>query len=184
MSLLHLVSSTFPSTSPHHSSHPSRLLLMLANVVLVCCRYGTVDLLEFTSTDKKLAYLPAIMDSGTSCLVIPGTTLNGELKVRPIKLCFAPNSLCTSCNPLEMRVPVLKRPLGIPIRQVEINRQGSFQTCRQRHFLPQRRRRHPRNPPRNLVSVNLEPKLHPKDPCWLQRHSRRRCHLSQIRCHV
>lgn len=46
-------------------------------------KYGKIDLLEFTSTDKKLAYLPAIMDSGTSCLVIPGTTLNGELKESP-----------------------------------------------------------------------------------------------------
>jgi len=46
-------------------------------------KFGNTDLVTFTSKDKRLQYLPAIMDSGTSCLVMPSTTLGGILKESP-----------------------------------------------------------------------------------------------------
>jgi len=46
-------------------------------------RYGKKHLMEFTSPNSRLHYLPAIMDSGTSCLVMPGSNLGGQLKASP-----------------------------------------------------------------------------------------------------
>jgi len=52
-------------------------------VVALSLKFGTTELLDFVPTNPRLRYLPAIMDSGTSCLVIPDSTLSGLLKSSP-----------------------------------------------------------------------------------------------------
>merc|ERR1711966_419841 len=53
------------------------------SVVAVSLKYGTEELLEFKPENPRLRYMPAIMDSGTSCLVIPDSNLNGLLGSSP-----------------------------------------------------------------------------------------------------
>ena len=52
-------------------------------VVALSLKFGTTELLEFVPTNPRLRYLPAIMDSGTSCLVMPDSKLSGLLKKSP-----------------------------------------------------------------------------------------------------
>mmetsp|Transcript_13271 Transcript_13271/g.30524 ORF Transcript_13271/g.30524 Transcript_13271/m.30524 type:complete len:585 (-) Transcript_13271:197-1951(-) len=52
-------------------------------VVALSLKFGDVELLEFTPKNPRLRYLPAIMDSGTSCLVMPDSTMNGLFKDSP-----------------------------------------------------------------------------------------------------
>eukprot|EP00286_Rhodomonas_abbreviata_P028232 CAMPEP_0181315084 /NCGR_PEP_ID=MMETSP1101-20121128/15175_1 /TAXON_ID=46948 /ORGANISM="Rhodomonas abbreviata, Strain Caron Lab Isolate" /LENGTH=528 /DNA_ID=CAMNT_0023422245 /DNA_START=168 /DNA_END=1754 /DNA_ORIENTATION=+ len=52
-------------------------------VVALSLKFGDIELLDFTPKNPRLRYLPAIMDSGTSCLVIPDNTMNGLLKESP-----------------------------------------------------------------------------------------------------
>uniref|UniRef100_A0A7S0HDJ0 Peptidase A1 domain-containing protein n=1 Tax=Hanusia phi TaxID=3032 RepID=A0A7S0HDJ0_9CRYP len=61
-----------PSISPHDYS-----------VVAVSLKYGDTELLQFKPTDPRLRYVPAIMDSGTSCLVMPDSDLNGLIHNKP-----------------------------------------------------------------------------------------------------
>jgi hypothetical protein len=37
--------------------------------VVLSVKYGTTELLQFETKDERLRYLPAMIDSGTSCLV-------------------------------------------------------------------------------------------------------------------
>lgn len=54
------------------------------SVVAMSLRYGDQDLIEFKGSSAKGAqYVPAIMDSGTSCLVMPDSDLNGKLTKSP-----------------------------------------------------------------------------------------------------
>ena len=53
------------------------------SVVAVSLKYGDVELLDFTPKDPRFRYVPAIMDSGTSCLVMPDSNLNGLVKASP-----------------------------------------------------------------------------------------------------
>ena len=52
-------------------------------VVALSLKFGNTELLDFVPTNPRLRYLPAIMDSGTSCLVMPDSTLSGLLKSSP-----------------------------------------------------------------------------------------------------
>jgi hypothetical protein len=52
-------------------------------VVSLSLKFGDTELLDFTPKNPRLRYLPAIMDSGTSCLVIPDSTMNGLLTESP-----------------------------------------------------------------------------------------------------
>jgi hypothetical protein len=52
-------------------------------VVALSLKFGNTELLDFVPTNPRLRYLPAIMDSGTSCLVMPDSTLSGLLKTSP-----------------------------------------------------------------------------------------------------
>lgn len=52
-------------------------------VVALSLKYGDTELLDFTPKNPRLRYLPAIMDSGTSCLVIPDNTMSGLLLESP-----------------------------------------------------------------------------------------------------
>eukprot|EP00282_Hemiselmis_andersenii_P034861 CAMPEP_0169453540 /NCGR_PEP_ID=MMETSP1042-20121227/14812_1 /TAXON_ID=464988 /ORGANISM="Hemiselmis andersenii, Strain CCMP1180" /LENGTH=571 /DNA_ID=CAMNT_0009565579 /DNA_START=32 /DNA_END=1747 /DNA_ORIENTATION=- len=52
-------------------------------VVSLSLKFGDTELFDFTPKNPRLRYLPAIMDSGTSCLVIPDSTMNGLLKESP-----------------------------------------------------------------------------------------------------
>jgi hypothetical protein len=52
-------------------------------VVALSLKFGNTELLDFVPTNPRLRYLPAIMDSGTSCLVMPDSTLSGLLKGSP-----------------------------------------------------------------------------------------------------
>jgi len=52
-------------------------------VVALSLKFGNTELLDFVPTNPRLRYLPAIMDSGTSCLVIPDSKLSGLLKSSP-----------------------------------------------------------------------------------------------------
>jgi hypothetical protein len=45
--------------------------------------YGEKSLFEFVPRDPRLRYLPAIIDSGSSCLILPDDTLHGLLRNRP-----------------------------------------------------------------------------------------------------
>jgi len=53
------------------------------SVVAVSLKYGETELLDFTPKDPRFRYVPAIMDSGTSCLVMPDSNLNGLVKSSP-----------------------------------------------------------------------------------------------------
>lgn len=53
------------------------------SVVAVSLKYGETELLDFTPKDPRFRYVPAIMDSGTSCLVMPDSNLNGLVKASP-----------------------------------------------------------------------------------------------------
>ena len=52
-------------------------------VVALSLRFGATELLAFTPKDPRLRYLPAILDSGTSCLVIPNTDMGGLVQEPP-----------------------------------------------------------------------------------------------------
>mmetsp|Transcript_47923 Transcript_47923/g.150321 ORF Transcript_47923/g.150321 Transcript_47923/m.150321 type:complete len:513 (+) Transcript_47923:337-1875(+) len=52
-------------------------------VVSLSIKFGSSELLEFTPKNPRLRYLPAILDSGTSCLVIPDSTMNGLVTESP-----------------------------------------------------------------------------------------------------
>jgi hypothetical protein len=52
-------------------------------VVALSLKFGKTELLEFVPSNPRLRYLPAIMDSGTSCLVMPDSRLSGLLKTSP-----------------------------------------------------------------------------------------------------
>jgi hypothetical protein len=54
------------------------------SVVAMSLRYGDQELIEFKNAPSKGSqYVPAIMDSGTSCLVMPDSDLNGKLTKSP-----------------------------------------------------------------------------------------------------
>ena len=53
------------------------------SVVAVSLKYGEAELLDFVPKDPRFRYVPAIMDSGTSCLVMPDSNLNGLVKKSP-----------------------------------------------------------------------------------------------------
>ena len=48
-------------------------------------RYGDHELLDFKSTNPRQRHVIAVMDSGTSCLVMPDTNLRGHLGGSPFK---------------------------------------------------------------------------------------------------
>ena len=56
------------------------------SVVALSLKYNGVELLKFASPDPRLRYVPAIMDSGTSCLVMPDSNLGGALHDSPFGL--------------------------------------------------------------------------------------------------
>ena len=62
-------------------------------VVALSLRFGETELLDFTPKDPRLRYLPAIMDSWTSCIVIPANDMSGLLK----EVSTEPTSSCM-CN--------------------------------------------------------------------------------------
>ena len=54
------------------------------SVVAMSLKYGEKELIQFKgSVTKGAQYVPAIMDSGTSCLVMPDSDLNGKLAFSP-----------------------------------------------------------------------------------------------------
>ena len=56
------------------------------SVVALSLKYNGVELLNFKSPNPRLRYLPAIMDSGTSCLVMPASPVGGILTDSPFGL--------------------------------------------------------------------------------------------------
>jgi len=52
-------------------------------VVAKSLKFGNQELLQWATPNQRLQYLPAILDSGTSCLVFPDSTLNGLLHNSP-----------------------------------------------------------------------------------------------------
>lgn len=61
-----------PTMTPHDFSVP-----------VFSVKYGHKELLDFVPTNPGLRYVPGIVDSGSSCLVLPDTLLQGLLKIRP-----------------------------------------------------------------------------------------------------
>ena len=55
------------------------------SVVALSLKYGDNELLDFKSTNPRLRYVPAIMDSGTSCLVMPDSNIGGVLGDSPFQ---------------------------------------------------------------------------------------------------
>ncbi|KAJ1480521.1 aspartic peptidase domain-containing protein [Baffinella frigidus] len=53
------------------------------SVVAVSLMFGGTELLNFVPKDPRFRYVPAIMDSGTSCLVMPDNDINGLLEGSP-----------------------------------------------------------------------------------------------------
>jgi len=53
------------------------------SVVALSLKYNGVELLQFKSPNPRMRYLPAIMDSGTSCLVMPDSVVGGILTDSP-----------------------------------------------------------------------------------------------------
>lgn len=53
------------------------------SVVAVSLMFGGTELLDFVPKDPRFRYVPAIMDSGTSCLVMPDNNINGLLTSSP-----------------------------------------------------------------------------------------------------
>lgn len=55
------------------------------SVVALSLKYGDEELLHFSSDNPRMHYLPAIMDSGTSCLVMPDAPVAGVTTSAPFK---------------------------------------------------------------------------------------------------
>jgi hypothetical protein len=55
------------------------------SVVALSLRYGDEELLQFKSSNPRMRYVPAIMDSGTSCLVMPDAAIAGVLTDSPFQ---------------------------------------------------------------------------------------------------
>jgi len=68
---------------------PTDFILDVSSLTFGTDEASAVELLNFSPLASS-SYLPAIMDSGTSCLVIPGNTMDGTLSDSPFAL-FAQN---------------------------------------------------------------------------------------------